>query len=122
MTATTRSGASRLQLRVGLDRLYRGKSALVDALSVVRPETGGVIVTPPTDADRPADRPADHADADHAAHDAADDAADHPADDAADGPAHDAADDPADHWRQDEQRLPHHCPWHPHRQLWRPPG
>ncbi len=47
MNAVTRSGSSKLQLRMGLNRLYRGKSALIDAMSVKRPETGAVIVPEP---------------------------------------------------------------------------
>ena len=48
MTAVTKSASSTLQLRFGLNRLNKGRSALIDALSVVRPETGGVIVPEPT--------------------------------------------------------------------------
>ena len=48
MTAVTKSASSTLQLRFGLNKLNKGRSALIDALSVVRPETGGVIVPEPT--------------------------------------------------------------------------
>lgn len=48
MTAVTKSASSKLQLRFGLNQLNAGRSALVDALKVQRPTTGGVIVPDPT--------------------------------------------------------------------------
>ncbi len=57
MTAVTKSASSTLQLRFGLNKLNKGRSALIDALSVVRPETGGVIVPEPTPAPTPTPTP-----------------------------------------------------------------
>jgi hypothetical protein len=55
--AVTRSASSTLQLRLGLSGLRKGRSALIDRLSVVRPQTGEVIVPEPTPTDPPTGTP-----------------------------------------------------------------
>jgi hypothetical protein len=57
LTAVTKSASSTLQLRFGLNRLNKGRSALIDGLSIVRPVTGGVVVPEPTDTPTPTDPP-----------------------------------------------------------------